>query len=52
MWTNKPLTGSYRTALEQSPPGALSIPRADVADLMLRSLAKPETSGHAVGIGS
>ncbi|SEL99847.1 NAD(P)-dependent oxidoreductase [Streptacidiphilus jiangxiensis] len=45
--TDKPLTGAYRTAYGQNLRGGTKISRADVADLMLRSLTMPE-SGHAV----
>ncbi len=50
--TGKPLTGSYRTAYGQNIRGGLSIPRADVAHLMLRVLTQPGTIGQAIGIAS
>jgi uncharacterized protein YbjT (DUF2867 family) len=50
--TGKPLTGTYRTADGQNLKGGLSVPRADVAHLMLRVLGQPETIGHAIGIAS
>lgn len=50
--TDKALTGTYRTALDQNVRGGWSISRADVADLMLRALDRPETVGHAVGAAS
>lgn len=50
--TDKPLTGTYRTALGQNLRGGLSVPRADVAHLMLNVLGQPETIGHAIGIAS
>ena len=50
--TGKPLTGTYRTAYGQNLKGGLSVPRADVADLMLRVLNQPETIGQAIGIAS
>ncbi len=48
--TNKPLTGTYRTAYGQSVRRALSISRADVAHLMLRVLEQPETIRQAIGV--
>ncbi len=50
--TGKPLTGSYRTAFGQNLRGGWSVPRADVAHLMLRALGQPETIGHVIGIAS
>jgi uncharacterized protein YbjT (DUF2867 family) len=50
--TDKPLTGSYRTAVGQNLRGGLSVPRADVAHLMLAVLGQPETIGQAIGIAS
>jgi putative NADH-flavin reductase len=50
--TDKPLTGDYRTAIDQNVRGGWSISRADVADLMLRVLDQPETVGHVVGAAS
>src|SRR5207302_3770754 len=41
--TDKPLTGTYRTALGQNIRGGWSVSRADVAHLMLRVLEEPET---------
>jgi uncharacterized protein YbjT (DUF2867 family) len=48
--TDKPLTGTYRTAYGQNIRGGFSVPRADVADFMLRVLAQPETIHQAIGI--
>jgi putative NADH-flavin reductase len=48
--TDKPLSGTYRTAFEQNLRGGLSVPRADVAHLMLEVLGQPDTIGHAIGI--
>jgi putative NADH-flavin reductase len=48
--TNGPLTGTYRTAFEQS--AGLAISRADVAHLMLGVLTRPETVAHAIGIAN
>ncbi len=48
--TDKPLTGIYRTAYGQNLRGGWSVPRADVAHLMLRVLDQPETIKQVVGI--
>ena len=48
--TDKPLTGTYRTAYGQNLRRGLFISRADVADLMLRVLGQPETIKQAIGI--
>jgi uncharacterized protein YbjT (DUF2867 family) len=50
--TGKPLTGSYRTAFGQNIRSGWSVPRADVAHLMLRALGQPDTIGHVIGIAS
>ena len=50
--TDKPLTGRYRTAYGQNLRGGLSVPRADVAHLMLRVLDQPETIHQTIGIAS
>jgi uncharacterized protein YbjT (DUF2867 family) len=50
--TDKPLTGRYRTALGQNIRGGWSVPRADVAHLMLRVLDQPETIDQVIGIAS
>jgi putative NADH-flavin reductase len=50
--TGKPLTGSYRTAVDQNVRGGWSVPRADVAHLMLQVLDRTETAGHAIGIAT
>jgi uncharacterized protein YbjT (DUF2867 family) len=50
--TDKPLTGSYRTALGQNIRGGWSVPRADVAHLILRALGQPDTIGQTIGIAS
>jgi uncharacterized protein YbjT (DUF2867 family) len=50
--TDKPLTSSYRTAFGQNLRGGLSVPRADVAHLMLRVLGRPETIHQTIGIAS
>jgi putative NADH-flavin reductase len=50
--TNKPLTGSYRTAYGQNLPGGWSVPRADVAQYMLRAATEPETIKQVAGIAS
>ncbi len=48
--TDKPTTGTYRTAYGQNLRRGLLISRADVAHLMLRVLGQPETIKQAVGI--
>jgi putative NADH-flavin reductase len=50
--TDKPLTGRYRTAVGQNLKGGLSVPRADVAHLMLKVLDRPDTIGQVIGIAS
>jgi putative NADH-flavin reductase len=50
--TNKPLRGTYRTAVDQNVRGGFSVSRADVAQLMLRVLDQPETIHHVVGIAN
>lgn len=48
--TDKPLTGTYRTASGQNLRRGLLISRADVAHLMLRVLEQPETIRRPIGI--
>ncbi|HWW87862.1 MAG TPA: NAD(P)H-binding protein [Vicinamibacterales bacterium] len=48
--TDKPLTGTYRTAYGQNVRGGLFISRADVAHLMLRVLEQPEAIKHTIAI--
>jgi putative NADH-flavin reductase len=48
--TDKPLTGTYRTAYGQNLRRGLFISRADVAHLMLRVLGQPETIRQTIGI--
>jgi putative NADH-flavin reductase len=48
--TDKPLTGTYRTAFGQNLRRGLFISRADVAHLMLHVLEQPETAKQAIGI--
>jgi putative NADH-flavin reductase len=50
--TGKPLTGTYRTAYGQNLRGGTSVPRADVARLMLRLLGQPQTIHQAIGIAT
>jgi putative NADH-flavin reductase len=50
--TNKPLTGHYRTATGENVRGGFSVPRADVAHLMLAVLGQPTTIGQVIGIAS
>jgi uncharacterized protein YbjT (DUF2867 family) len=50
--TDKPLTRSYRTAFGQNIRSGWSVPRADDAHLMLRTLGQPDTIGHVIRIAS
>jgi len=50
--TDKPLTGTYRTAHGQNLRRGFLISRADVAHYMLRVLAQPETIKQATGIAN
>jgi putative NADH-flavin reductase len=50
--TDKPLTGTYRTAYGQNLRGGFLVSRADVAQLMLRVLEQPDTIKQAIGIAS
>jgi putative NADH-flavin reductase len=50
--TDRPLTGTYRTASGQNIRGGWSVPRADVAHLMLRVLEQPQTVGQVIGVAS
>jgi putative NADH-flavin reductase len=50
--TDKPLIGTYRTAVDRNLRGGFSVSRADVAQLMLRVLDQPETIHHAIGIAN
>jgi hypothetical protein len=50
--TDKPLTGTYRTAYGQNLRRGLVISRADVAHLMLRVLKQPETIKQTIGIAN
>jgi putative NADH-flavin reductase len=50
--TGKPLTGTYRIAYGQNIRGGWSVPRADVAHLMLHVLGQPDTIHQAIGIAS
>ena len=48
--TNGPHTRTYRTARDRNLRRGLSVSRADVADLMLDLLSRPDTIGHTIGI--
>jgi uncharacterized protein YbjT (DUF2867 family) len=48
--TDKPLTGTYRTAHGRNLRRGLAISRADVAHYMLRALDQPETIRQTVGV--
>jgi len=50
--TDKPLTGTYRTALNRNIRGGFSVPRADVAHHMLAMINQPDTVKQIVGIAS
>ena len=50
--TGKPLTRAYRTADGQNIRGGWSVPRADLAHLMLGLLKQPETIHQIIGIAS
>jgi hypothetical protein len=50
--TDKPVTGTYQTAYGQNIRGGWSVPRADVAHLMLSALTEPGTIRQTVGIAS
>jgi putative NADH-flavin reductase len=47
---DKPLTGRYRTAYGRNLRHGMSIGRADVADLMLRTIGDPESVRQTVGV--
>ena len=50
--TNGRGTGTYRTAYDQNLRGGATVSRADVAHLMLRVVAQPETFHHTIGIAN
>ena len=50
--TDKPPTGTYRTAVDRNVRGGFSVSRADVAQLMLRVLDEPETIHHVISIAN
>jgi putative NADH-flavin reductase len=50
--TDRPPTGTYRTAIGHNLRRGLLVSRADVAHLMLDVLDRPETIGQAVGIAN
>jgi putative NADH-flavin reductase len=50
--TDKPLTGTYRTAYGRNLRRGFLVSRADVAQLMLRVLEQPETIKQAIGIAN
>lgn len=50
--TNRPASGrATRTAVDMALPGVAFLSRADVATAMLRCLADPATTGHALAVG-
>jgi uncharacterized protein YbjT (DUF2867 family) len=50
--SNQPLTGRYRTANGRNVRGGWIVPRADVADLMLRLAGQPESIAQVVGVAT
>ena len=48
--TNGPITGTYRRAYGQNLRRGALVSRADVAHLMLRAVAQPETLRRTIGI--
>jgi putative NADH-flavin reductase len=48
--SDKPLTGTYRTARGQNLRRGLHVSRADVAHLMLHTIEQPESIGQAIGV--
>jgi uncharacterized protein YbjT (DUF2867 family) len=50
--TDKPLTGTYRTAYGQNIRRGIFVSRADVAHLMLRVLEEPETIYQTIRIAN
>ena len=50
--SSKPGTGRYRTAYGQNVRGGWIVPRADVAQLMLRAVGQPETIKQVIGVAS
>ena len=50
--TDKPLTGTYRTAYGQNVRGGWIVARADVAHLMLGVLEQPETIKQTIGVAN
>jgi putative NADH-flavin reductase len=50
--TDRPVTGTYRTARDRNLRHGLFISRADVAHCMLRVLDQPETFGHPVALAN
>jgi putative NADH-flavin reductase len=50
--TDRPLTGTYRTAYGQNLRRGFLVSRADVAHLMLRTLDQPEAIGQTIGVAS
>ncbi len=48
--TDRPLTGTYRTAYGQNLRRGVVVPRADVAHLMLRAVQDPAAAGQVISI--
>jgi putative NADH-flavin reductase len=49
---NKPMTGAYRRAFGRNIRGGVSVPRSDVAHLMLRALDEPHSVRQYIGIAT
>jgi nucleoside-diphosphate-sugar epimerase len=49
---DRPMTGVYRTVYGQNVRGGWSVPRADVANYMLRVIEEPETIERIIGIAT
>jgi len=50
--SNRPLTGTYRTAYGRNVRGGWIVPRADVAHLMLRLVQTPDSIAQTVGVAT
>ena len=50
--TDKPVTGTYRTAYGQNVRRGIFVSRADVAHYILHALDQPETFQRTVGIAN
>lgn len=48
--TDRPVTGTYRTAYEHNVPNSFRIGRPDVAHFMLEAVDRTDTFGHAISV--